>query len=210
CILQWCTTIQSPATSLKLQTSSLTSPAFTLVELLVVITLMSLAVGVAVFRMDGFSDSANLRSAANQLASWVRLTQTQARTSGQPRLLEYGPKSCTLRVQRPYEQDGAWSWQEGAEFSVNPAVHLRRVLVENDFDRVRELTPTQLVVGPSGHYPAHAVLVDRHDVVGVLLLAAWEEPRFLILPRMPSSVTLENLRIELESLHVQSSGADPH
>ena len=209
-ILQWCTAPRSPASSLKPQASSLTSPAFTLVELLVVITLMSLAVSFAVFRLDGFSDSAGLRSAANQLASWVRLTQTQARTTGEPRLLEYGPKSRTLRVQRPLERNGAWTWNEGATFTANSSVSIHSLLVEGDSDFVQKRAFAQLVVRSSGHFPAHALLLQRHDVVGVLLLTAWEEPSFLILERMPSSVTLENLRTELESFHVQAPGADPH
>lgn len=56
--------------------------AFTLLELLVVMTLMSVIVGMAVFRLDGVSYHTRLQSFAAQLNAVLGRVRTQARTSG--------------------------------------------------------------------------------------------------------------------------------
>jgi len=84
--------------------------AFTLVELLAVTILIAVVAGVATLRLDGFSARGRLRAAARQLGAFVRVTQTDARTTGRPVVLRYESDSGTIAALRPTVEGVAVVW----------------------------------------------------------------------------------------------------
>lgn len=172
--------------------------AFTLLELLIVVTLMMAAVGMTVFRLDGLSDTSRLRSAAMQMASLLRLTQTQARTSGSPRLVEYAIDSDRVLVRAPQMQDDVWEWDAGVEYLTVTGVHVQRVLVEGAGEETEPDKKFSIRVRPDGRYRAHAIVLMLHDRWAVAVARDLAEPRCLLLDSEPHATTFELLMLELE------------
>jgi len=90
--------------------------AFTLVELMVVATLLALAVGVATVNFHGMSDAARLSAAATQIGSLYRVASSSAKRSGLPRMLRFGSHECLLA--QSVRQEGEWTWSEGAAIAL--------------------------------------------------------------------------------------------
>ncbi|MCP4589433.1 MAG: hypothetical protein GY842_01685 [bacterium] len=105
-------------------------PSFTLVELLVVLVLMSMAVGLSVAGLDGVSQCGRLSSALGQIAALDALARTQASCDGQPRWLGLvkGTGHCTLR--HPELIDGQWRWSSSAPLIIGDGVTVRGLVVE--------------------------------------------------------------------------------
>ena len=178
--------------------------SFTLLELLVVVTLMSVAVGMVVFRLDGVSDTTRLRSSATQIGSLLRLTQIQARTSGSPRLFEYVTDRDRVVVRAPQTQEDGWRWDEGLEYSIGTGVRIRRVLVEGNREMNRDSDAHRIRIGADGRCRAHAVVLAIHERWAVVVLAGLTEPRCVLLTRAPQAGSFELLVVELE--HTSDAG----
>ena len=58
---------------------------YSLIELMVVVTLVGVFVGLGALNMHGVSDAAQLQAAADQVATAYRLAQAEAARSGTPR-----------------------------------------------------------------------------------------------------------------------------
>ena len=119
----------------KSHTTVLPTPAFTLVELTVVLTLMFTFVATAALQLDGFSASGRLHSTARQIASFHTLARIEAISSGRPRLLGYEVEGHRCRIREPHYDGFHWAWSEGALFHLTTRVRLVRLLIAD-----RELT----------------------------------------------------------------------
>lgn len=173
---------------------------FTLVELLVVITLMSLAVGMTVFRLDGVSAHGRLRSTATQLAAVLHLARTEAQASGTPRLLEYQPDARQVVARRPTVQDGTWEWGTGIHYELSTRVPIVRVTVEGDRESEGEdqQEGSSIRVDANGNYRAHAIVLGTGDRCVVVLFRPLEEPEYVFRMRLPQAPTFALLLVELE------------
>ena len=176
-------------------------PGFTLIELLAVVTLMSVAVGMLVFRMDGLTDRGSLQSAATQLSSLVRLAQTQARTDGSPRLIEYLVDSDRAVIRAPKEENGGWHWSHDTEYLTNTGTRIEDVVVEGTIPTAMDDNDYVIRIRADGRFRAHAVILRRHELYAVTILQATEKPRLAIVQKRPQTASFELLMLELESAH---------
>lgn len=174
--------------------------AFTLLELLVVISLMMVAIGMAAFRMDGLTDSSRLRSGATQLISLVRLTQTQARAAGEPRQVEYRLGSDRIVVHSPQENDGTWTWDQGLEYIASTGVQIKGVLIEGNNEYSQDANKWAIRVGPDGRHRAHAVILEIHGRYAVVVLRRVGAPRCVFPEEAPHATSFELLMLELEQM----------
>jgi|GEM_PF-3441003 len=99
--------------------------AFTLLELVVVVTLITLAIGWTTLDLQGVADRAALQTAAAQIAAIQRTVSQAASTSGMPRKLAWSPRGCT--VYRPQWVESQWRWVAGPRFELVRRVELRNV-----------------------------------------------------------------------------------
>lgn len=102
-------------------------PGFTLLELVVVVTLITLAVGWTTLDLHGVSDRAVLQTAATQIGAVQRTVAQAASTTGMPRKIVWDRRSCT--VFRPVLHEGEWRWSPVSEFGLVKKVWLRNVNV---------------------------------------------------------------------------------
>lgn len=172
--------------------------SFTLLELLAVVTLMSVAVGFATLRLDGLGDTGRLRGAAGQIASILRLTQAVARTSGEPRLVEYVQDDASLIVHAPTRTDDSWQWSTGQPYPLAGGVRIDRLLIEGATDSERH--DRQVRLRPDGHYLAHAVVLVLHGRYAVLVVRSFEAPRCVMLDHAPQAASFDLLLLELEAV----------
>jgi len=109
----------------------LSRPAFTLIEIMVVITLLAIAVGGATLQLDGVTTRGRLRSAALLIEGYHRLARIEVISSGQPRRLVFGRNTSRCLLQRS-EHDGLlWTWSTGLRFELPRGVRVARVMVPN-------------------------------------------------------------------------------
>ena len=90
--------------------------SFTLLELIVVVTLLTIAVGFATVNLRGFSDRARLHAAATQIGSFYRVARLSALRSGMPCVLRFNRRECTLAT--PNEQEGQWVWSDESQITL--------------------------------------------------------------------------------------------
>lgn len=172
--------------------------AFTLVELLVVVTLMTIAVGMAALRLDGLTASGRLQSAGAQIGALVRLTQSHAQTSGTPRMVEYLIHQDRVVVRSAIEQHGTWAWDEGREYNTGTKVSIERVLVEGEQDWDGSSSRCAIRVGADGRFRAHVVIISVGERYAVTILRSLQQPSCVLLDRPPQAVTFELLTMELQ------------
>ena len=174
-------------------------PCFTLLELLVVMALMSVAVGLVVFRLDGLTENGRLQSAAYQFASIVRLAENEARLSGTPRLLEYALDQDGVRLRKPREVEGVWEWDPGTEFQTATGVAVKDVIREHSYAEHETERIIPVRIQGDGRWPRHAVVLDLHQRFAVLFLEAGGTPRVIMSASPPSATCFHELRALLEN-----------
>ena len=140
--------------------------AFTLLELLAVITLMSIAVSMAVFRLDGISDRASLTSAAGQIESIVRLAQMEARLSGKPSLLTYIKDKQSLLLQRPIARGATRGWDDGRGFQLGGRAMLHAIIRQAKGTK----SASSVLIDGDGRFAPHGLILQAHDHYLALLL----------------------------------------
>ncbi len=170
-----------------MKTNCSSSWGFTLIELLVVLTLLSILAGMTFVRLDGVSDDARLRACAATHASVIKLAQVQARSSGEPRLVEYTIASLLLR--KPNKRSGSWEWDEGISFDLTPGVRLSEILTQSEGSTTKQA----IRVNANGRLADHAVFYQVHDRYLVALFSNFHEPRYGIFPRRPEASSWSNL-----------------
>lgn len=104
-----------------------TKRAFTLIELMAVVVLVSIVAATVTVHLDGFTEQGRLRSAARQIGALYRTARAQAVSSGRPALLEYDVGSDRVRVLRPVLRDHELKWSGGEGFRLGPRVVIRSV-----------------------------------------------------------------------------------
>lgn len=178
------------------------SRSFGLLELLVVTTILTIAAGLLVTRLDGFSATARLQSTAAQYSAVLKLARTDALSGGQPRLLTVANQEGMVTVQRPVRRAGRWEWDKGRAFQLGSAV-IDQVLHEDEdaaVDRSVRITA-------EGRVTNHAVVLRASDRWAVYMQNS-DESRFLLLPRKPLATSYRVLMTELESLDEESESPD--
>ncbi len=173
--------------------------AFTLIELLVVITLMALAVGMTVVRLDGLSESGRLSAAARQVEGILHLAQTQARATGEPRLIEFQAGSDQIRQRAPVKEGERWRWNEGRSFQTATDVHFERLVFEDDTQG--ESRTASIRVDGDGRYSAHGIILELHGRHMVITNDTVEGCTHRLVGVEPQARNLADLRRELAESH---------
>lgn len=99
--------------------------AFTLLELVTVVTLITIAIGWATVDLQGVSERTRLRTAATQIGAVHRMAVMAAATSSMPRQVRWDSRSCT--VAKPVFKEGAWGWGSQVKFDLVNRVRIRSV-----------------------------------------------------------------------------------
>ena len=98
---------------------------FTLLELLVVAALLTVAVGVATLNLHGMSDQARLQAAATQVGAVYRLAVCEAARSDRPRVLQFD--RCACMVGKPAHREGVWIWSFAPRIELVSKVRILKV-----------------------------------------------------------------------------------
>lgn len=106
--------------------------AFTLIELMVVVTLMAIAVATVTVRLDGWTTRGRLRSAAHQIGTFHHLAQLEATTSASPRRLVFPPAASHCLLQQPQRTGSYWTWSGGRALHWNDGTVLERLILAED------------------------------------------------------------------------------
>lgn len=100
-------------------------PSFTLIELVVVVTLITIAIGWATVDLQGVSERTRLRAAATQTGAVLRMVAAAASTSSMPRRMRWDTRSCN--VAKPVFKEGEWGWGAEVKFDIVDRVRIRSV-----------------------------------------------------------------------------------
>jgi type II secretory pathway pseudopilin PulG len=134
--------------------------------MMVVLVLISLAVGMTVVGFDGFTQRARLRSSLAQVASVHALARTQALCDGRPRLLQFDTDRCVVR--HPEPTSNRWEWSSGIPFIVGRGVSIQEVVTEDGVGGDTRL-PT-IRVGSDGTSGPYAVVVVAGEATGAVVI----------------------------------------
>ncbi len=160
--------------------------SFTLIELLVVAGLMTLAVGVAAVRLDGFSQRGRLRAAVRQVGAIHSIAQLEAVSSGQPRSVVYHIGDHHGQLLRPEVVNGRWSWRASGPLDLGHRVTVAGVAAEGEA-RVEATSdqPHTLRIGATGTCPSYVVIVaagGEHAAALINGVSGQCQPRFELSP----------------------------
>lgn len=180
---------------------------FTLVELLVVTTLISIGVGMVVVRFDGLSAAGRLRSCAARYSAVLNLARTEARTSGQPRLLRTHGDQGKVTLHRPRRHHGTWQWDDGRAFQVTEGVTIR-LLMESDESTLPQEGAIAVRIPPDGRCPPLALILKVQDRWAALRVVDAGIPQFLASDRPLLGLTFDQLMDLWESPHADPTGPD--
>lgn len=183
--------------------------AFTLVEVMVVVALLSMAVTLVVTKLDGLSRNGRLESSARQLAAWFDLARVDARTTGTPRRLVYATTSNRLTIQRGVLENQDWVWGQDQVFPLGDGVTLERVFREGaelnpEPDADRKVT---VRIDGSGGFRSFAVVLEVADTWIIVDHSDPSGTRVVRPNRRPTSMTYELLLMELAH---GEPGSDTH
>ena len=121
--------------------------AFTLLELVAVITLLALTVGVSTIGLAGLSDEGKLEAAASQIGAVVRIASCAATRSGKPRMLQFDHRGYV--VKKPVRRDGQWAWSSAPRTDLVSRVRITNVFPSSEGpDTRRSGPPWMMVVHP--------------------------------------------------------------
>jgi len=170
---------------------------FTLIELMVVITLMTIAVSAVVLKLDGLSARTRLASAGRRMMSAVDLARTESRTTGRPQLIEYpADGAAEVMVSRPVRSGGSWSWGAATSVPLDRAVWIDRVLVEGADRGESDSDVIAVGVRPGGRHRAHAVVLRSGERFAAVFFESSILDRFVMFDRPPQAVSFELLVME--------------
>ncbi len=133
---------------------------------MVVITLLSVAVGGAVFQLDGVTARGRLRSAARQIEAYHRLARIEAIGSGQPRRLVFGRNSSRCLLQKPEHDGSRWTWSDGLIFELPRGVRVIRVIVPS----ADSSEPESIRVNTDGTATAYACVLSVGELAVAVII----------------------------------------
>jgi len=150
--------------------------AFTLVELMVVLTLMSLAVGMTVVGLDGFSQRGRVRSALGQIASVDALARTQALCDGRPRRLGFARDTGRCTICCPQRDADRWRWSSPAPLTFGHGVTVRDVVVDGTAPDAEPLADEYGVrIRADGTSASYAVVLGVGERAGAAIVVnGWD------------------------------------
>lgn len=120
--------------------------AFSLIELVAVVTLMSLMVGVTTLSVQGMSDQQTLSAAADQIAAIYRLAQSEAAATGRPTRLSFDATGCVQSKMSRIERD--WRWVASPRMELVGRVRITDVR-RDESSAARRDPPWPVFVHPS-------------------------------------------------------------
>jgi type II secretory pathway pseudopilin PulG len=98
------------------------TPSFTLLEVLVAMTIIATATALVTLNHAGMTDAAQLRAAADQIGGLHRLSAARARAGGLPHVLVL--RRHSIGVRWPVQQDGEWTWSQETMLDLPPKVSI--------------------------------------------------------------------------------------
>lgn len=152
--------------------NKMTRRGFTLLELLVVLTLMTVTIGIATISVGGMTDQARIYAAATRIGTAYRLAAFDSARSGLPHMLQLDRKNC--RVAQPVWREEAWSWSSGPSFEMPGKVRLVGVKRTATTDEELMIEPPWQIAVPPGvrNVPYAFVLRVGNRVQGLAVIDA--------------------------------------
>ena len=149
-----------------------TRRGLTLLELLIVLTLMTVTIGIATLGVGGMTDQARIYAAATRIGTAYRLAASDAARSGLPRMLQLDSKNC--RVARPVWREDGWTWSSGSSFEMPSNVRLVGVMRAAVANEGLFAEPPWLIAVPPGvrNVPYTFVLRMGDRVQGLAVIDA--------------------------------------
>ncbi len=136
---------------------------FTLVEVLVVLVIVSLALGMVVFAVTSRPMDHAVQTEADELASWIRVATTGAAEHSEMRILRYDLDAGGLVVWAVETPDEAP--REILAHQVAPPVRIECLVRVRDEVLRADRGGIEVIVFPSGNCEAHLVTLT-HEGVG--------------------------------------------
>lgn len=144
--------------------------AVTLVEVLVVVTILAMAAGIAFLSVGDAAKKHRLRAAADQVVSTWRFARDRARFSGLPTRVVLYEERMTLA--RPVQRDGAWIWGQPSDVAIHPGVSIAGVSAELERNNTTlhrsELPWTHVIRGSAGG--THAFMLTSRGSLSATLV----------------------------------------
>lgn len=134
--------------------------AFTLVEMLVVLVIVSIGFGMVVFALTDRPADWALEHEAAAVADWVRTMPVTAQTQGQAWVIRYDLDHGTLRA-RPA---GSSESDFVVDYKVAAPVHIEQVEVAGELAETRTYGVVQVAVSADGRCAPHMVVLGQEGV----------------------------------------------
>ena len=142
--------------------------AFTLVELMVVTVILTIATGLVTVQVHGLTGPARLQAAAIQIGALFRLALLEASRSGLPRVLRLDHREGA--VLKPVYVEGQWTWSDGVSILFVSKVKVVGVAptVTTEHERSAQ-APWRIVLAPGGMNPGYRIdLRHRNGLSGIV------------------------------------------
>lgn len=102
--------------------------AFTLVELMAVTVVLSLAVGMVAVSLNGVTRKGRLTTAMRQVASFDQAARVQALAEGILRSVEFKRDSNRIRTRKLETAEGKWRWTTGSTLRLTAGPRIKKVV----------------------------------------------------------------------------------
>ncbi len=144
--------------------------AFTLLELMAVVTVITVAIGYATVNLHGLSDQARLRSVSTQIGACYRLAALTADRTGLPTKMRLTDGACTLL--KPVKNERKWSWSKGAAFRLDNRIGIGSIKAIGERARSnKSYEESGIVVSPGALGMGYAIaLSSRNGARGRLII----------------------------------------
>ncbi|MCC7291869.1 MAG: prepilin-type N-terminal cleavage/methylation domain-containing protein [Phycisphaerales bacterium] len=168
------------------------SRAFTLLELLVVTSLMALAVGWMTLRLDSLTAAGKVRGVAAQIGAYVRLAQIEACTSGAAQVLEIDAARRAVRLGRA----GCLPVAEPQAFMLTSQVDLTHVWFDSERRDVDGGRFT-IRIDSHGRYRRCAWLLQSGECYAVCAFPCIQPPCVYRVSEIPRAASYDDLLVEV-------------
>ena len=145
-------------------TNTMSRQAFTLLEVMAVVTLLAITVGIATVGASGLADEARVSTAVSQIGSVYRLAACEATRSGLPRLLELGRHGCV--VKKPVYRDDLWIWSSAPQISLIRGITIVRVFPLQGEDATAPSDPPwEILISPGPKDTGYGLVLQLGNAI---------------------------------------------
>jgi prepilin-type N-terminal cleavage/methylation domain-containing protein len=143
------------------------SPAFTLIEMMLVTALIGLIIATASIGLGGITERGRLNHFVSQIDSSVQQVRLEAWSTGVPRRLVFRPNATDVSIQRPRKSADGWVWTLSRRFEL-PRGLLAGGILMRDGSHVETVR-----VGADGCTVDFACIVQGREFGTAIMVDGW-------------------------------------